>query len=152
MNKIKLIIIIVALSLTNCTQPKTHIEKEIIKYYSDKLHDPGSLEIVEIKKIDTIFTIDKINNDIEHNLSILKVYKNEEKKTRILDIEKDKFKIDSIKKGLISNDVESFKIYFSYRAKNKFGALILDDAVASMMYNEYSNNKSSYGIIYYVEN
>ncbi len=60
----------------------------------------------------------------EFNIKQVKYY--------ISEVDSIKNKIQELKKDSTNNEIEHIEIQFSYRAKNKVGALILSDALAKM--------------------
>ena len=162
MKNIKVLLLL--LVTVGCNQ-KNHIEKEIIKYYSEnvRLHDPSSFEIASVDLVKKIYTIDEIKGNLKQKEEKLQMFsrnlkrnpKDEFYKKYVKQFTSDIYgynkKIDSIERGLIDNRIEHFEVYFSYRAKNTYGALILSDAMSKMMYSEYSSHKEKYGTLYSVE-
>lgn len=152
----------ITLLLFSCTSSET-IESKITNFLSDKLHDPNSLEIVKIKEIKKINSINLVENNLkwafEHlksnnillaNSPNEKFYKSNVEKYKT-EIENYQAKIDSMKNGSLENNIEHFEVSFSYRAKNKLGALVLNDAIAKMTNNIYNENKDNHGKIISVD-
>jgi PBP1b-binding outer membrane lipoprotein LpoB len=153
----KILLILIIPILFNSCSTENEVEMKIKKYYSDKLHDPSSFEIVKIKEIKKIYTIDGVYESLEQSRMLLESFSKglkynpnskfslENVKKYTLEIESYENEIDSMRNGFLNNNIENLDIYFSYRAKNTFGALILADAVAKMTYLESNDN---YGSIY----
>jgi len=160
MKLIKLFACVLLLFSCNSTQT---VESKITEFLSDKLHDPNSFEIVEIKNTKKIYSINLVENNLkwafEHlksNNKLLvnspneKFYKTNVEKYKT-EIENYQAKIDSMKNGSLENNIEHFEVSFSYRAKNKLGALVLSNAIAKVTNNIYTENKNNYGKIISVD-
>lgn len=147
--------------MLSCDKPKNHIEVEVTKYFSDKLHDPNSLEIVNIKEVKTIDLISEIKESLKTSKSLLENYEVsikynpnnkfviESREKYLLEVEGFESDIEEINNGKVKNEIKYFEVYFSYRANNKMGALVLSNAVAKMFYNELAKDK--YGSIYSIK-
>jgi len=135
------------------------LESKIEKHYSNKIHDPNSFSFVEIIEIKEIYSIDELKEDIKYNRDQLEIYKGftsiknyphiktgiKEYTVQIKELE---VQIEDMKSGILENSLEKYEVEFSYRAKNTFGALILDTATATIL-ARYGREK--YGLILKIE-
>jgi hypothetical protein len=128
----------------NDLKPEDIIRKNAEEYLKKSLNDPSSYEFVSLKAFDTVRykkNIDEdkseVNRDIDYAKDQIKFYT--EMSFSKKDIEQ--FKHDLIKKTAILKGIDSIEIsmgskvndiaaliyIYSFRAKNAFGALVLND-------------------------
>jgi hypothetical protein len=144
---------ILTLIITGCisSEPQTRdeiFEMNLVEYLKSNMHDPASLEIIEIRLIDSVSYLENIeyrkSRFIDHkkfaeyqletyesnylrNKYLKKYFKQEEYDQYLKDIEKEKWLIDgidSIAKTMGENvkDIASFLYSVTLRGKNGYGA------------------------------
>ena len=111
---------------TNEASLKDKAEKFVKDSVLTSFNDPKSFKFVSIT-IDTF----KIKDALKNTQDFLKYVSNKEDSTKELK------KIDSLKM-LNQNDLLNYQLTISYRAKNKMGALILDNML--LFYHPESKN------------